>query len=396
MQFLKNPIYIYVLSFGLIMILYGLGWSSLYPKLTLNLILFFVTTFVISLYLGAVVDKYRKICFSETKDVTFFRFNMILIIVLNVIEIIYNKGVPLMLVITGFEYDYRQYGIPFFHPLIATYTSFYTIFVFHDYISKKEKSKLFSFILLISLPILIYNRGAFLMTLVSCFFVYFMTVKKIRLKVATYSLIIVLVVLYFFGVLGNYRLVGQNSNDYFLKITEATPEFIDSRIPKEYMWAYVYSTSPLANLQNNLNESKSVDFNIKSFLFNELTPDFISKRLTNLLNVDESKTSLIRSFLTVGTMYSKSYTTMGWLGMILMYIASIGGIFCYIFLLKRVSNYYVTGIALSCTFVLFSSFSNMIRFSGLSFQLIYPLLFMYIKRPFFVFQNHERPNNENV
>ena len=162
------------------------------------------------------------------------------------------------------------------------------------------------------------------------------------------------------------------------------------------MWAYVYSTSPLANLQNNLNESKSVDFNIKSFLFNELTPDFISKRLTNLLNVDESKTSLIRSFLTVGTMYSKSYTTMGWLGMILMYIASIGGVFCYIFLLKRDSNYYVTGIALSCTFVLFSSFSNMIRFSGLSFQLIYPLLFMYIKRPFFVFQNHERPNNENV
>ncbi len=78
------------------------------------------------------------------------------------------------------------------------------------------------------------------------------------------------VLLYFFGVLGNYRMVKSSSNEYFMEVAEATDSFRNSRIPKEYFWSYIYISSPLANLQNNINENRPEQIRVKDFISTEL------------------------------------------------------------------------------------------------------------------------------
>ena len=51
------------------------------------------------------------------------------------------------------------------------------------------------------------------------------------------------------------------------------------------------------------------------------------------------------------------------------------GTFMYILLIPKNSQYFVTGISILCSFMFFNSFTNMIYFSGISFQLLFPLLF---------------------
>lgn len=214
-----------------------------------------------------------------------------------------------------------------------------------------------------------------LMSLVSCLIVFVMSQKKIRLKAFSFIAVLVAVLLYFFGVLGNYRMAKSSSNEYFLKKAEATDSFLDSRIPKEYFWSYIYISSPLANLQNNIHENAPGQIRVKDFLTTELLPDFISKRLAKVNHAEQAEILQISFFLTVGTVFARSYSLLGWPGIYLMYLFIAATILFYILILKKSNKYYVTGISILCTFVIFNAFSNMIYFSGVSFQLIYPIIF---------------------
>jgi hypothetical protein len=49
--------------------------------------------------------------------------------------------------------------------------------------------------------------------------------------------------------------------------------------------------------------------------------------------------------------------------------------FLYVLILKPTNQFFATGIAILNSVLLFSIFDNMLVFSGLSFQLLYPLLF---------------------
>jgi len=374
MQFYKNPFYLYVITFTIVIVTYLLGWSSLYPKLSFLLLLFFIITFILSLILGGVIDKYSRIIYNKLDSSEGVKRTIIGIYIVLLLEFIYNKGIPLLLVFSGSAYDYRDFGIPTLHPILATFTSFYTVYVFHVWLSKKKKKNLIYLFILLLFPILIYNRGMLLISLVSCLIVFLMSIKRIKLKAFFYIAVSVAVLLYFFGVLGNYRLVKSSSNEYFLEVGKATDSFKNSRVPKEYFWAYIYISSPLANLQNNITENGPEEIRVMDFISTELLPDFISKRLAEVTHAEQASISQIASFLTVGTVFARSYSLLGWPGIYLMYLFIAAFVFFYIIILRKSNKYYVTGISILCTFVIFNSFSNMIYFSGLSFQLIYPIL----------------------
>jgi hypothetical protein len=139
-------------------------------------------------------------------------------------------------------------------------------------------------------------------------------------------------------------------------------------------------SSPLANLQNTINESPPAREEWMPFINYELLPDFISKRTGNLLMVDKRYPVRVEGWLTASTFYSGSYVYLGWSGIVVMYLFFLITTFLYPFILKK-DKYYVTGLAILNTLVLYNTFDNMYAFTGLCFQLIYPVLFSYIKIP---------------
>lgn len=382
MQFLKNPFYIYFIAFTVILGIYLLGWSNLYPNLSGGLLVFVILSSLISVFLGGVIDKYNPIVYQQIKPIRNLGKTTIIVYALLVLEFIYNKGIPLLLVFSDSTYKYEQFGIPFLHPLLATFVSFYTVYIFHAFLSVRKTKYILYLILFMAVSILIYNRGMFLINLTSCLFVYFSYIKRIKVKIGIFVFAGVLLLLFGFGVMGNYRLIKKDSNEYFLNESKASDKFINSTIPKEYMWSYMYISSPLANLQNTINTNPPINFRIKDFVFTEIIPDFISKRVSSVVNAEQAEINRISGFLTVGTLFSKPYVLLGWLGIYLIFFISILFTFFYILLLKRTNKYYVTGIAILCSYTLFNMFSNMIYFSGVSFQLIYPLILgmIYFKR----------------
>ena len=239
MQFLKNPFYLYVISFFSIILIYNIGWSSLYPDLSLSLLIFFAVSFLVSISLGGIIDKYNPIKYIPPKKNNSVKPTIIIISILYAIELIYNKGIPVIQVLTKSNYQYTEFGIPTLHPLLTTFTSFFAVYIFHLSYTHKFKKHLINLFILTSIPIIIYNRGMLLIMLTSFLFIYLSSIKRIRLKTATLLLVLSFFILYGFGVLGNYRMAKSASNTVFLEASHATKSFRESKIPKEYMWSYI-------------------------------------------------------------------------------------------------------------------------------------------------------------
>lgn len=153
-----------------------------------------------------------------------------------------------------------------------------------------------------------------------------------------------------------------------MKISEPSEQFVSSHIPKEFMWSYIYISSPLATLQENVNHLD--DSKLDNLILGSILPDFISKRITD----DEINIEQITDWLNVGTMYSKAYKSFGWIGMGVVFSIMSIFIFFYLYLLPKHSQYHLTGYVILLTVIVFSIFDNMLTFSGLSLQLIYPFI----------------------
>lgn len=384
----KNPFYIYILSFLLVFALYGLGWSNLYPNLGFGIIFFFLVTFIIFFFLGYLVDKLRVLDYMNLsmekigrKPVNFLMFLWIG----YVIEFIYFGEVPLLSLINGVDgVNYKEFGIKSFHVLLISFNSFLIVYLFHCYISTKRKKILFYYLLSILPAILVVNRGMFLIGILSSFIVFLMSRKRfLTIKQLIFTVTVLLVILYFFGVLGNLRSAAGDPT-YIPKESMATDVFMESSIPKEYYWTYLYGASPLANFQYNINTTKEVDYNILDLVLFELVPDVISKRVAYIFDRQPPEPNKVREWLTVGTVYSRAYSFAKWLGPILIFFYTTFVIIITIGLVPKSNSYHVSSVAILSTLIFMNTFSNMFVFSGLILQLGYCILFSFIDNKKFI------------
>ena len=275
-EIVKNPYYCYIISFGLALFIYSWGWSELYPALTVQVSGFLLCSFIIAFYVGKVVDKklkYREANVDEKNQ------TIVLCLLLGyVLEILYNKGIPLILLLRGEDISYMEFGIPTFHVILHTFSSFYTVYIFHQYLSDKSKKLLFFVFALLTPHVLIVNRGALIMTIVACLILYLLSIRKIAMNRVFVIVIISLVFFFGFGYLGNGRSFNGDSAA-FPRITRATDDFLESKIPNEYYWFYIYASSPFANFQNATISNINHRYDVPTFITWELLPDFISKRI---------------------------------------------------------------------------------------------------------------------
>jgi oligosaccharide repeat unit polymerase len=388
---LINPYFIYILSFLAVLTAYLFKWSKLFPDIGISLIVFLISSMVIAFFIGRTFSKRDIITFHKFKFTTKVEWVTYIILLGYAAEFLYHGGnFPLLAIFTKIPLSYHEFGIPTFHVLLVTFNSFFSIYLFQMILSEtKNRKNLMIFFLLTLVPsLLIMNRGMLVMILISCLFVYLIRYQKqITIKKIAGLVAIGLLGLYLFGIVGNVRVNNTyqtNSslldNKLFMQIGGATEGFKESIIPKEYFWGYIYLASPLANLQETINKYElEEDINTLdtfTFFITQTIPDFISKRVVSLYDIEVSSGKQIAPELNVSTAFSQPFVILGWVGISLFTLFIFLFAFFYILILKRLnSEYFVIGVAILNTMFLFNTFSNMFSFTGLSFQLVYPLLF---------------------
>ncbi len=387
---MTNPYFCYATAFAVALAMYPLGWSALYPRLSAALIIFLAVTIVLHILGGIIfarkgLAKFRKVVPRNSSSaplwVTLCLYGLWLL------EFLHAGGVPLLLVVFKHPFDYRQFGIPTLHVLIVTFSSFYTILLFHFWLSNRSKLILTLYIVNLAVAVLIYNRGMFLFNFSASVFLFLMQLRRFSPKHFAMGAVGLAFIFYLFGVMGNLRVTNEAhksySNDDFLNTGQATAAFKNSFIPKEFFWAYIYTTSPLANVEQNIRVNKPGSVTASALLQwfnNEIAWDFISKRINSATGLKRKDIATVPGPFNATTVYAGSYSYLGFAGLVAMASIILAIPVLYLRSLPAASPFFLTGLAILNSIFLFMIFDNTVRFSGVSFQLAYPVLLHYAQR----------------
>ena len=355
-----NPNYIYSFIFLVVFGIYQLEWSDLYPALRLPLLLFLIFTisanFMMGSFLKRTVLKTKRVPEKTSNEMGIILGTLLLSIIWTI--------------------DKSLGNIPTVHIILVTFTSFYNCFVFSKFLQEKKAIQFFIFVILfLTTAILSTFRILIFFNLVTCLLTY--VYLKNPFKTTNGKLIIMVLatgLLFVFGSLGN-TIKGHDTGKVILVIGEATEEFKNSIFPDEFFWTYLYSSSPLANLQLNIEYHHSIEPTLHGYwlwMISEFLPDFISKNIFASINEKQLIGIQVNPALNVSTVYLRSFRYASWFG--LTFMAFFVMIFPMIYLyIIRNSKYFITGLVSVTTIYMFLIFDNIFAFSPLSFQLVYPL-----------------------
>ena len=376
LAFIVNPFYLYCLGFSLAIFLYLWGWSNIFPQLSSGLFLFLLGSFVLFILTGC---SYGKIKLNPLDlPVSGLFFNDIifwLIILLGFLNIIFMGYLPIM----DRSQNYHEFGVPVLDPVFNTLSIFFSVFFFQTYLQKKKKRLLFYIFIILIIQILLFRRSTIIWILTSSSFLFLLYKRKINLIFIIAAIISIPVLSYFFGLYGNTRSNLDKSSVMY--DFGASDTFIESGINHNHYMTYLYVSSPLANLQENVKNGNGFLNRraIKDFFFYCLVPVSFTIRLDKTLNLTPPECNLITPNLIVGTLFMISFYTMGWLGMIIM----LGFLFVFLFLCLYIINKWdtfriTTSVILSTT-VSLSIFSNFLnRLDVIIMLFVYPVLFHFI------------------
>ena len=316
-KLLKNPFLIYVLGFSFAFLVYTFEWSEIYPDLTWDVKLFFLITFLGFLFMGLLTKSLKLIARSPANTkLSLIRKCTLIVALLYLFEFLVEKDIPLVAKLVGREgVAYREFGIPLLHGILISFNSFLIAHSFASYMSQKNKRILRLYFLLYIPALLILNRSIIVFGMITSLFIFLQYVDKVNFKTQLKLLTIVMVAFFLFGVVGNLRSGG----DYIYTQSKVKEDFMESYIPKEYYWTYLYVGSPLANFQNTVNKKLVDEFDFKGFFFYENLPKVISKNLGEPLGIEKKDLIRIVPWLTVGTAYARSYSYLKWGGPCLLY-----------------------------------------------------------------------------
>lgn len=362
-----NPFGAYVMASVGITLLYILGFSDLYPVLSLEMITFLIVTGGISLVFMmfyAVLPVQRPVIPSAAQGPGRRDFMIFLVIAGSFgLEFAYSGFVPLLALATGAVFDYREFGIPTFHVLLLGVHFFYTVYWASLYFETSKRGFLVLFFAGILFGLLIMNRGAIIISLLSLLFMYFS--NRFSVGKAVRVLIIMGVVVWLFGFIGNLRFLSQEvfQEDPILKIGSASASFTESGLPNEFFWVYLYATSPLANFELTAS-AMSVSYNsFMDGMIVNFVPDFISKHIVDSAADAYVRPMLITPQLTVSTAFAPAYAAMGWCGPYLIYLYfAVYTLFLAVFC--RRSRYRPALMAWMSAQGALLFFDNMLVFSG--------------------------------
>ena len=377
-----NFFYWYGWIWLIVFVLYALNYTEFSIPLNFGLLIFFVTTIIVSFLFGYTYRKEFKFKYSKSQKIKIRKTTLFFLLAGMAVDFVYAKQVPFIsIAITGSS-QYKDFkGIPTFHVFLICYSTYFAIKCFYAALVDKRNRKryLSYFVVVQGIYLLNFLRSQILFNLFAAgliFVAYLKSKEKIKLKYYFIVLVAALLALYVFGGLGNLR-YGYNWNDcsYIdqLGLYKSWPSFI----PEQYKWAYSYITTPLANLNYHISKAQP-KYDVMALLVN-LLPDAIAKRIYPPgMNSDAL---LIRHYFTASTGYQPIYSAFGYLGMIIFFIYIVLLSFWGMNLAKRKRNINSSLIfySLMCVVVAYLFFDNTLLFAGTSIVLWISLFSMNLK-----------------
>lgn len=378
-----NPYYIFNIVLIIIILLYSFYFSSYYPNLSINLIIF-LAILIFLLFVGEAIFNLliRQTNLSDYNNradnynrATFFA------ILGTLIEGIYSRGFPLF----TFSDD-SVYGIPVFHVFLTVFISFVINLIFLKIINSKNNFH-DDILIIINLICLFLglSRSVIVITLLNSLWLFLLKKKSQKVKFNKKILLSLCVILglYAFGLIGNYRSNLQLNHDQnifdssLISQVGGNPKVANNKITGPFFWDYIYITSPLANLQNMVNNKRFDNENTSDYLMlSQILPDTISNRLFPEVKNEDISGYQINSVLTVGTVFYRCYYISGWLGLFLMILYMMLFPIFYILLINYFApEYLILGIAFLNTTYLLNLFGNMFNFSITAWLLVVPFIF---------------------
>jgi hypothetical protein len=375
---LKNPFVVYATAFGSVLIIYQLGWSTLYPSLSMGMLLFFGATFLAAAFLAVLISPAVRQA-GEYQPGLMPWYAVIFVVGTFAIEIALAGGIPLILVMRGAKFFALEADASHLH--VFTFWSVFSTIRFADFLYSRRPRYLCEAALPIIFYALMVYRGPAIMSIASWGFVFIIR-YGIGIRSSAWAAIAVVLVFLGNGLLGELRSPGQATGG------GPSESYRNSGIPKTFFWSYLYLTLPLANFQhtvNSLNEQKGT---VAEFVASDLLPDTFSKRILPLLNDGIASNhgnlvsrDLLYSWeqpmvvpgLNTATIFGRSYGFFGWIGPAVMFVVLASFIILYLILIRH-SPYCVPCLALLNTLVTFCIINNMIASAAMIPQLVWPLL----------------------
>jgi hypothetical protein len=376
---LKNPFFVYVATFGGVLLVYQLGWSEISPRLSNDLLLFFGVTFAAAIPLGWLISPTLKQ--TEYRPGLLPKYSGIFVVATFLAEVALN-GIPLVRIVNGEQFFAMEAVATHLH--VFSIWSVYSTIRFADYLYSKRHLYLLEALL----PVIFYGlfvyRGPAMIVLLSWVFVFIIKQGGLKWKHAAIAASATILVFFVNGKIGDIRSPGEEK-----LLGAPSASFKSSGIPPTFFWTYLYATGPIANLQLSVDTLTSRHGTIPEFIASEFIPDTLSKRILPLLskNIASGQGNLqtrdelysweqpnIAKGMNVSSIFGRSYGYFGWIGPVIMFTALSLFIILYLFLTSR-SVYRVPCLALLNTLVAFCLFNNMLVSAAMIPLLVWPLLF---------------------
>lgn len=373
LAFLINPFYLYCVSFSLAIFLYLWRWSRIYPELSAGLLLFFAITFSLFGFAGHIFRKKYKIIFNDSRSCRYLNDVIFgLIIFLGIINVISMGYLPVL----AQTHDYREFGVPVIDPLFNTLCIFFSVFFFHSFLESRNKKFVIYIFIILLIQIVLYRRSTIVWILTSTSFLYLVYKRNLNLLIILAAFISLPFISYFFGLYGNTR--SHLTKTLIMNDLGASDVFKNTNLSANHYMTYLYISSPLANLQKNINESTGFLNNkdMKDFFFYSLIPESVTLRLEQPLNLRPPVCNLIVPHLIAGSFFMISFFTLGWFGMIFMMVLLVTFIVLCLAITKKWDKFNLTTYSLLATTVSLLIFSNFLnRLDVIVMLFVYPVLF---------------------
>jgi hypothetical protein len=375
LSFLANPFYIYGISFLLVIVVYLIGWSKIFPPLSAGLILFFTITSALFFSGGKYLGSRRERIINNYQELRplFIDIMFWLIILLGIIDVTYMGYIPVL----DRSHNYREFGMPVIDILFNTLSIFFSVLLFRLLLNTRKWKFLIYFIIILIFQFIFFRRSTIVWIIISSGFVFLLVKQKISLLILISGIVSLPILSYCFGLYGNSR--SNLTRSFILDDLGASDCFKASGISQNQYMTYLYISSPMANLQENIDKSKNTGLeksDFRKFVFYCIVPESFTSRLEGPLRLTPPSCYLISPNLIVGTFFIVSFVTLGWGGMCLMFIYLSFVIILCIQVLKKWNTCGIETFSILCTttgFLVFSNFLN--RMDVLIMLFVYPVLF---------------------
>lgn len=378
-EILFNPFYLFAVSFILSLLLYPLNWIQ-YPTLSSGLIAFIFCSIVFSIFLGS---RYKS-KIKKSDDINLYILNVLICCSLVFVSAgflitFFNAGlIPFLQIIlqtSAFDYRHGFDKILYVTALTITLNGAILILCTYLYVQTRKILYVVFFIIAFLWLVLYGNRAYAISVLLPSLILVINAIHFNWFRIISVGVFLV-VIIYLFGVYGDKREAAKKNNTltvYEEMHTENYPEWL----AEEFIWGYLYFTSPIAKLEYITRDPKFMGqkLDLKTLIISETLPKSFSKRV-NVSSDDQSVESDygFPSYF-VGTAFANPFMRAGWLGMIiyeLIFFALIGGVL-YVFK-SFLSILYLPIVAILSSMAALSIFDNMLTYSLINFILYWLII----------------------